>query len=150
MSIDYAALKTELQTDPNSYGYAQYITSGQDSVLADMLNLARAAIQLPRPNVPPSELLEAISVDDFIASANQTILHGSWLESLLQFQSIRILKENGSDTRVMTNIMKILKNGTASETRVRTLAVRNGSRAEQLFGPGVSITHMDVAQALRG
>ena len=149
MTIDLAVLKTELTTDPNSYGYAPLIAIGSDQGCADAVNLIRIAIQINRPNVAPIEILEAISVDDFIATG-QSVLMGSWFESLTQFSIIRILKENGQDTRVMTNIMKILKNGTASETRIRALSVRAGSRAEQLFGSGSSITAMDVAIALRG
>jgi hypothetical protein len=144
-----ATLKQELLTDPNSYGYAALITDTNNPALSEMVNLPRAAIQMPRPDVTPDEILEAISVDDFITGANQTILHGSWFESLTQFAKVRVLKENGSDTRVMTNIMKILKNGTASETRVRALSVRNGSRAEQLFGVGVWVSVQEVIDAQR-
>lgn len=144
MSVDLAALKTELLTDPNAYGYAPLVAVGSCGELADLLNKVRANITVPLAVVPPMDILEAIAVDDFIAS--QTILMGSWFESLTQFPSIRILKDNGNDTRVMSNIMKILKNGTASETRIRALASRLGSRAEQLFS--VAVTPSDVAQAL--
>jgi hypothetical protein len=146
MAINLSELKTELLTDPNAYGYAPLVAVGSCGELADMLNLVRPAITVPLAAVTPADLLEAIAVGDFIASANQTILHGSWLESLFQFPSIRVLKDNGSDSRVMNNIMAILKNGTASETRVRALASRKGSRAEQLFS--VAVTPSDVAQAL--
>ena len=149
MSINLQTLKTELLTDPNLYGYAPLIADTNNPALAAMLNLPRAAIQMPRPDVTPLEILEAIDVTDFIASASQQILQGSWFESLTQFTSIRILKENGTDTRVLKNIMAILKNGTASETRVRALAVRNGSRIEQLFGVGVSVSVQEVIDAQR-
>jgi hypothetical protein len=149
MPINYVQLKSELNTDPNAYGYAPFIASGADQNLADMLNLPRAAIVMPRPDVNPLEVLEAINVADFVAANAQTILMGSWLESLTQFQQIRILKENGSDTRVMTNLMRFLVNGSQSEVRLRALASRAGSRAEQLFGVGTTVAHMDIAQALR-
>jgi hypothetical protein len=141
------ALKTELFTDPNAYGYAPLIADTNNPALAVMLNLPRAAIVMPRPDVTPLEILEAIAVDDFVTS--QTVLMGSWFESLTQFPSIRILKENGNDARVMTNIMKVLKNGTASETRIRALAIRSGSRAEQLFGVGVVVSVQEVIDAQR-
>jgi hypothetical protein len=149
MSVNLQTLKTELLTDPNGYGYAALIADTNNPALAEMLNLPRAAIQMPRPDVTPLEILEAINVNDFIAAASQQILHGSWLESLTQFPQIRILKENGSDTRVMTNIMAILKNSTASETRVRALSVRNGSRIEQLFGVGIVVSVQEVIDAQR-
>jgi hypothetical protein len=66
MAINYTQLKAELNTDPNAYGYAPFIASGGDQNLADMLNLPRAAIVMPRPDVSPLEILEAIKVTDFI------------------------------------------------------------------------------------
>jgi hypothetical protein len=147
MSINYQTLKTELNTDPNSYGYAPLIAIGNDQGLADMLNLARAEIVMPRPDVSPLEILEAIKVTDFINNANS--LYASWFESLTQYPTVRILKENGSDTRVMTNLMTLLSNGSQSETRLRALASRSGSRAEQLFGIGTAVNDDDIAIALR-
>lgn len=138
-------LKTELLLP----AYSDLVISGKASdpgAVAVRLNTPNVAIQLPRPDVTPLEILEAIKVTDFINSPN--VLYASWFESLTQFQSIRVLKENGTDARVMTNIMSILVNGSASETRVRALAVRAGSRAEQLFGVGFSIAWEEVQQAL--
>ena len=149
MAINYVQLKTELNTDPNAYGYAPLIAIGNDQGLADMLNLPRAAIVMPRPDVSPLEILEAIKVTDFIATGNQSILYGSWFESVTQYPSVRILKTDGSDTRLMTNMMTLLVNGSQSEVRLRALASRQGSRAEQLFGVGTSVGNWDIAQALR-
>jgi hypothetical protein len=148
-SAQLVILKNELLTDPNSYGYAPLIADTNNPTLAMMLNLARTAISMPRPDVTPLEILEAININDFIATANQQILMGSWFESLTQFTQIRILKENGDDTRVLTNIMKILKNGTDSEVRIRALALRHGSRAEQLFGVGILVSVQEVIDAQR-
>lgn len=147
MTINYSALKLELNTDPNAYGYAPLIAIGNDQGLADMVNLPRAAIVMPRPDVNPLEILEAIKVTDFINAPN--VLYASWFESVTQYPSVRILKENGSDTRLMTNMMTLLVNGSQSEVRLRALASREGSRAEQLFGVGTQIGNADIAQALR-
>jgi hypothetical protein len=143
-------LKTELNTDPNAYGYAAYLGDNfNPPALAAMLNLPRAAIEMPRPDVTREELLEAIKLTDFIAKANQEIFQGSYIESLLQNPSIRILKANGDDTRVMTNIMTVLANGSQSEARVRALAKRQGSRAEVLFGVNTMLSFQDVIDAVR-
>ncbi len=148
MPFTLEALQTELLTDPNAYGYAALIAVRDIPGLVAMVNLPRAAIVMNRSDCTPLEILEAISVDDFVATANQSILFGSWFESLTQFPLIPILKPNGADTRVMTNIMKVLKNGTASETRIRALAQRPGSRAEQLWGAGFTVTNEQVSGAL--
>lgn len=144
--IDYTALKTELQTDPNAYGYAAHIAAGQLADIATKLNLVRPQITIPRPDVPPMEVLEVIKVTDFVASPN--LLWGSWFESITQAPTLTVLKPNGTDTRLMTNLMSLLTNGSASETRVRALATRTASRAEQLFGAGTSVRWEDVHTAL--
>ena len=141
MSFTLEELAVEILTDPAGYGYA----SMSDQACADALNLARAAISFPRPDVTPLEILEAIKITDFIANA--TALYASWFESLTQFPSVRILKADGSDARVMTNLMTILANGSASETRLRALATRLGSRAEQLWGMGTTVNYQQVAGA---
>ena len=142
--MDLVALKSELLTDPNSYGYAPYVAIGSCGELADILNKVRNEITVPLASVTPLEILEAIALTDFLA--DKTNLWAAWFECLCQYPSIRILKDNGSDTRVMTNINKLLVNGSSSETRIRALASRKGSRAEQLFS--VNVTPADVAQAL--
>lgn len=142
--MDYAALKIELLTDPNTYGYAPYVAVGSCGELADILNLVRDTIIVPLASVTPLAILEAIALADFLT--DKTNLWAAWFECLCQYPTIRILKDNGSDTRVMTNINKLLVNGSASETRIRALASRKGSRAEQLFS--VAVTPSDVAQAL--
>lgn len=146
MAINYSALKTELQNDPNAYGYAALIQAGNMQGVADALNLSRVGISIPRPDVTPQEVLEAVKVTDFITNPN--VLYGSWFESVTQINPIRILKDNGTDTRVMTNLMTVLTNGSQSEVRLRALASRQGSRAEQLFGAGTVVGWQDVTTAL--
>lgn len=145
MPIDYAALRTEFLTDPNAYGYAPHRLSGNDTELANLINRVRASISIPRPDIQPIEILEAIKITDFVANANN--LMAAWFESICQFPSVRILKTDGTDTRAMTNFMSILANNSQSEARLRSLASRNGSRAEQLFGVNTFITTTDVALA---
>lgn len=144
--IDYAALKTELQTDPNAYGYAPLIAAGNMQGLADKLNQVRANISIPRPDVAPDEVLEAIRVSDLRSAT--TAVQAAYMQSLLVLPNLRILKGNGTDARVLTNLMDILTNGSASETRLRALATRTGSRAEQLFGPGAFLGWTDITTAL--
>lgn len=139
-------LQAELLNDPSGLGYAPLIVAHDYTGLADAVNLPRAAIVMRRPDIAPLEILEAIAVQDFISNANS--LGAVWLQSLLAYPSIRILKDNGSDTRVMSNILRLLTNGSGSETRIRELASRPGSRAEQLWGMGFTVTREQVAGAL--
>ena len=146
--INYTQLKTELNTDPMAYGYAPLIAIGNDQGLADMLNLQRASIVMPRPDVTPLEILEAINLSDLVTSPAST-LYSAWLIGMTTYPTVRLLKTDGSDTRAMGNFMKILTNGSQSEVRLRALSVRYGSRCEQLFGVGVVVTNYDIAVALR-
>jgi hypothetical protein len=164
-------LRTELQTDPLAYGYAAQITAGSDTNVATLVNLVRngttvpkssngqaigtagAAVVVARVDVTPQEVIEAIAVVDFAATpagVNNITWAGSWFESMMQLRAVTLLKAADlSNTRVMTNILKLLTNGSASETRLTAVGQRNGSRAEKLFGAGVVVSTDEVAAALR-
>lgn len=159
MALTFAALKTEIQNDPNGYGYAQHVATGADSLIAEMLNLVRtgsnggAEILVGRPDITPSELLEAIDPRDFNPTPNNfanMTLTGSWLESVLQFPSIPLLRADGTNNLIRGTLNRLLADGFGSQARLNALSKRQGSRAEQLFGFGTSITPDHIARALRG
>lgn len=150
----YTALRTEIQTDPQTYGYAAYVTAGNDEGVAALLNKVRdgtdgeAAITVRRRDVAPLEILEAIDIRDFTASPGT--LSASWFESITQYPTVRLANDDGSQTRVKNNLDRVLADTQGSQTRLNAIARRNGSRAEQLFRTGVVVTYYDVARALRG
>ena len=49
------------------------------------------------------------------------------------------------NTPVIANFQVMFPAGSGTRARLIALASRNGSRAEQLFGVGVQITHADVS-----
>lgn len=152
MAINYSALKNEILNDPNSYGYAPLVAVGNDTDLAVLLNLVRAGISIKRPNVSSSEILEAIDIRDFLTSpagVNNNTFAASWFESITQFTSIRLTNEDNTKTVVRKNIDRMVADTQGSQTRLDAVAVRSGSRAEQLFGFGTSVSANDVAIALR-
>lgn len=154
--VQLATLKSEILTDPQTYGYAAHVAAGEPELIAAKLNTVRTgadgetAIVVKRPDLPPLLLLEAIDVRDLIAPATGNLtLAGSWLESVLQsVQPLRLLNEDGSTTRVRTNLNRMLTDTQGSQTRFDALAQRNGSRAELLFGFGTIISMAEVGQAL--
>lgn len=125
-------------------GYAPLLQVGNDQAVADLLNLVRpiAQISIPRPDVNPLEILEAVRVTDFVANPNP--LWCAWFESLTQYPSVRLLNTNGNDSRAMVNFLSLLTNGSQSETRLRALATRAGSIAEKLLGVGKNLTAEDI------
>lgn len=153
MAVDYTALKTECQTNPLNLSdtasgltlKAAY-TAGADALCADILNKVRNSINIGRSDVKPQEVIEAIAVNQF--AANITNIQSGWFESFSQLLSVQLVKVDAAgvstDTRVMTNLLILLQNGSASETRLRNLATRKGSRAEQLFGENTIITDRDI------
>lgn len=153
MALDYGALKTEIQTDPLGYGYAGYLAAHEPENVAAALNKVRdgtdgkPTIQVRRLDVAAIEVLEAVDTRDFVASPNA--LQASWFESITQNATIRLANTDGTQNRIKNNLDRILNDTQGSQTRLNALAKRNGSRAEQLFGPGAVVTTADVAAALR-
>mgnify|MGYP000476295844 CR=1 FL=1 len=145
-------LKTELNSDPRSYGYAADILSGYVGGLRDKLNLARAGITIRRPDCDPAEILEAIDIRDFAASpagVTNNQFTASWFESITQFARVRLANTDGTKTQVRKNIDRMVNDAQGSQTRLDAVAVRTGTRAEELFGAGVVVTNDDVTNALR-
>lgn len=146
MAIDFAALRTELSTDPNGYGYAPLIAAGNYEGLAALVNLPRAAITMRRNDISALEVLEAIDTRDFVASP--TALQSAWFESITQYPRIRFRDDAGVNTRVRANLNRLVNDTQGSQTRLDALAVRQGSRAEQLFGRDTDVSYLDIGRAL--
>lgn len=153
MPVTIPELAAEIAADPLALGYAPHVASGNDQAIADLLNARRATISVKRPNCTPADLLEAIDIRDFAASpqgVTSVPLAQSYLESVTQFASIRLLNDNGQKSLIRKNIDRLVGDTQGSQARLDAVAVRPGSRAEQLFGFDVPVTGSNVAQALRG
>lgn len=142
MTISYSQLKTEIQTDPTARGYA----GKEDNAIAALLNEVQAGITIRRDNIMPNEILEAIDIRDFNAT-NSTQPACSWFESVTQLRAIRLLNDDGSNTKTRANLNRMLDDTQGSQTRFNAIQNRQGSRAEVLFGRNTLITDQDVAIA---
>jgi hypothetical protein len=142
MPINYTALKSELQNDPQALGYATYISSGADENLAVILNTVRGTITLLRDSVPRRDVFDAF-VPTEVAALSSVQLQA--LELVMLMDPVNFASAN---TRTfLANIFPIATAPTTHANLV-ALATRNGSRAEQLFGIGTVITNQDVRKAL--
>lgn len=152
MAINYVQLKAEIENDPQTYGYAAFLAAGEPENIAAALNKLRdgtdgeAAVSVRRTDITPVELLEALDTRDISNSTNTLV--GAYLQALLVQPTIRLTNANGNANRIKDNLDRIITNGQNSQTRFNALAVRVGSRAEQLFGAGTVISTADVGQAL--
>lgn len=149
--VDLRQLRTECTTNPNGYSYtdttsgttltlAQWYAAGADNIVAEILNTTRAGIAIYRSDVSPNEVKEAITIGQLTSSATASIaaLQGAWLNAFFGGEPVRLKTKAGADARVLTSLLAVLTNGSSSETRVRALAERRGTRAEQLWGCATS------------
>ena len=158
-----AVLKTELQTDPRAYGYAQYLPPNPPSwngpavlmtIIRDGTN-GGPAIVIRRVDTTPLEILEAIDIRDFVANpaqVNNLPMAQAWMESITQFEKVKLFNDDDSATRVKLNIDRLVGNGNGSQTRLNATpgpGKRFGTRSEELFGRGVIVTDVDVEAAWR-
>ena len=174
MPIDYAALRTELTTDPRGYGYNA--AARNDSDMAARINLIRdgsagtvptnptgdggsanGVILIKRNDVVAAEIVVAIDLADIPAlptNPNNSQL-SSERRSLAYLQmlscmpgTVRLLNDDGSNTPVVSNVAGIFNAGSATLTRLNALRTRPGSRAEEKFGRNVAVTIDDIGKAL--
>lgn len=149
--VDLQQLRTECTTNPNNYSYtdttsgttltlAQWYAAGADNLVAEILNTTRAGIVVYRSDVAPNEVKEAIAIGQLTSSATASVaaLQGAWLNAFFNGDPVRLFTKVGTDSRVLTNLLAVLTNGSSSETRVRALGSRSGTRAEQLWGCATS------------
>ena len=127
MALTLAALKTELTTDPNAYGYAPHVASGSTGALAALLNEPRATISVPRGLVGTWEIIAATDAAEYNGLSATA-------------------KDDVADAQIQAILKALFPNPSTTRTNLIARLTRIGSRAEQLFGVGVS--HSDCAQAL--
>jgi hypothetical protein len=158
MSINYSTLQTELQTDPTSLGYSPYVANGNDIKLCELMNVTQSGITVRRDSITSKEIVEAIDVADYTAlpgsptaaqlSSERRYL--GWMQGAIAVENLRLLNDDGSNTPVVSNFLTMFPSGTSTRNRLLTLAVREGSRAEQLFGSNTVINPTDISIAMRG
>lgn len=162
MAVTIPELAAEINTDPQTYGYGPHVTTGNDQAIADLLNKIRtgadgeAAIVIPRSSCSGVEIQEAMDLRDIsFPGTIQASAGASFLESAWQSTQVPLLtpptqaNPNGQKTLIRKNLDRITGDINGSQARLDALALRNGSRAEQLFGVGTVVTSSNVAKALR-
>lgn len=139
--IDLIALQTEIFTDPTARGYAPHVAAGADSEIADLLN-APGAGAVQREIVASHEIFEALAPSEWAALS---AAEKQRVQTILAMAQVNL---RGANTRAALAVA--FGAGTTTRTNLLALQTRPASRAEILFGAGVSIHHLDVAHALRG
>jgi len=141
--MDIVALRTELQQDPKTLGYAAHITSGNDQAITDILNTTGATSEVL--------LREAVDAREIV----QCFVYSEWL-ALTADQKAYINMAIGAGTVDSSNANigvafgTIFGAGTQTILNLVAMATRPASRAEVVLGRGVSVSATDIAHALRG
>ena len=143
MAIDLVVLKTEIETDPTSRGYALHVTSGATNVIADLLNEVLTSITIQRETLMPPEVWEAVDLTEF------KVLSGQERQALGILLSLEPLDVRaGSNSR--TTLASLFPGGSTTRTNLLALVMRNGSRSEELFGENVIVRSEDITLARGG
>lgn len=162
MPVTNAALKAEIQTDPQTYGYMAAWNASEPENVAALLNKVRdgtdgeVAITIRRADIAAQELWGAIDMADYpslsgtptAAQLSSERKYLAWLTGLAAQPLVRLLNDDGTDGPVIANL-KALFPVSATRTRLVALANRFGSRAEQLFGTGTRVSIQQVTDAMR-
>lgn len=149
--MDYAALRTELTTDPLSLGYAPLLAVANDWALADLLNAKQY-----RGPVPLREL-SAYCVTAGILGACEAVATDPANPVELRGLCHTVLTLIRDDFRLETADVDTAAFGAAADALVAVgllasgqkaamlaLAVNRASRAEVVLGYGTAVTPSDV------
>ena len=141
MAISLVVLKTEIDTDPTGLGFASHVASGDHSQIAALLNEINTSIQVDRELVPAHEVASAVVASEYGAL---TARERERYAALISTSKVNVKSQNTRDA-----FLEMFPAGSTTRANLATLQTKDGSRAEQVLGEGVSISHADVSQALR-
>lgn len=142
MAITKAALKSEIQIDPNALGYAPFnAASDWDSIVA-LLNDKSKGGQINVSVLDARSLVNAV-----VASEYNTLTQPArdlWRDVLTVgvSQGVRL-----NDSGIVSLVLAIWSAG-ATRTNLIALQKRAGSRCEALFGEGAAVNSQDVFNAV--
>ena len=141
MPVTIPALRTEIDTDPKALGYATLRTqsNGPEAVAARMNEAGASAETLFKTYVPLEDMLAEIVFSEYSgwSAAQKT--------NIDQFLRGTRIKTGSANMR--TTLGALIPAG-ASRTALVALASRSATRAEILFGEGVTVTDQQAAEAM--
>ena len=138
---DLAALKSEIETDPQAIGYST--SNGTTALILSMLNDSAKNTTSAKTTRP---------LDEIKISEASTIINSTEFSALNEFQKLWvemfINRSDGTDIKdYKVGFLAIFLNGSATRTAAAALQQKDASRAEELFGVNTVITRNDFIQA---
>lgn len=139
--IQLAALATELSTDPVGLGYSQ-APNVNDPADAELLNtVGLSGEEVDVGVIDGQELSKAVVMSEYVALSD--VERQGWTVILSAGDG----QVDVDDQRVIDQIGAIWGAATTTRANLLGLKTRSASRAEALFGRGVSVGHLDVGKA---
>ena len=139
-----AALKTELQTDPQTLGYAALVAANNDVALAALLNDKTKGGSIPRTLGTASDLQSCVDSAEYAALTGPK--QGLWTAMLIAAIGNGVPLANAG---FQAQAVYIWPAAGPTLTALTALLTRAGSRAEALWGDGTSVSFSQVSDALR-
>ena len=141
------ALRAEIHTGPHAAALAAFVTSGNDTAIAAFLNSPAGAGSgtVTLANMDRQRLLRALVPVSLAMAARTAAIQAKWdriINMLRDIDTIPAAEMDAVFALAVTDTLLTTANVTAIKTRI-------GSRAEVL-GDTQPITHLEVANALRG
>jgi len=143
--IDLPSLRAEIESGPLAVELAPHVTAGSMQAIADILNRKDSCCQVDN-FVTVFDLEEAVDPADWPQSGADQWRRDLWRDILLSVG----LEEgiNANATNLRAKVLLVFDPATNTRTNLMALQTRNGSRIEELFGVGVSVSHKQVAASL--
>ena len=152
--MDYAALKTELTTDPLGLGYASTLPTS-DIATAALINatMGKGAGTIMVPSFSRGELLALLVPLEDQLSSGVNVSGAAFTQLVLNKWAGRFDALRSGDPQIPTTLILPLLNsavadGLTTATYVTQITNRVCSRAEILFGAGTMVQHKDISIAM--
>ena len=135
MAIDPVALNDEILNGPLKTEIAPHVASGSDASIAKILNERRASISMTKPTITRNEFLLAVNMND--------------VKTLGATERDLFIRLIGSDmpSKTAKELAQFFPPG-ASQDNLDAATRREGSRIEERFGVGLTVQHLQIAEAL--
>ena len=136
MAIDPVELNDEILNGPFKTEIAPHVTSGSDSSIAKILNERRISIIITKLSISRDELLLAVDMND--------------VKTLGATERDLFIRLIGGDmpSKTAQELAQFFPPGNTSGLTLDAATKRDGSAIEQRFGIGLSVHHLQVAEAL--
>jgi hypothetical protein len=147
MPLDLSALKAELDTDPLALGYAALVTAGDDPAICEILNAAtgEGVGAVAMTDRTKGEFLLAVAPAVLGLASLSDTLQRKWDRMLGLLTATDTVEVGHPGVSALLDVAVI--DGVLTADQKAAILTRPGSRAEVLFGPGVTVTPFDAGSA---